>query len=270
MNKNSVVAVVIIILLCVGIVVYFSWQRAQEKPEPMQVEVPPPVQQPPPLPTPTVQQVIESPPAQPTLPKLPASDKLMFENLADLVGNKKLISLFNTEQIIHNIVATIDNLPRKRLSNNVMPIKQARGQFITEGSENDKAISTRNATRYAAYLKIAELIDSQKLVELYVRLYPLFQQAYEELGYPDKYFNDRLLTALDDLLATPDLHEPVKVIQPNVFYLYADPDLEARSAGQKILMRIGSKNAAKIKTKLLEIRQQLKRHMHDRKVDKIQ
>jgi hypothetical protein len=116
-------------------------------------------------------------------------------------------------------------------------------------------------------VRIAELIDAQKLGDVYVRLYPLFQQAYEELGYPKKYFNDRLLAVLDHLLATPDLNEPVKLVQPNVFYVYADPDLEARSAGQKILMRMGSKNEAKIKAKLREIKQQVMLHMHDKKAD---
>ena len=141
------------------------------------------------------------------------------------------------------------------------------GLFITEGSEDDKTISPKNAARYLAYVRIAELIDAQKLVEVYVRLYPLFQEAYEELGYPKKYFNDRLLVVLDHLLAAPDLNEPVKLVQPNVFYVYADPDLEARSAGQKILMRMGSKNEAKIKAKLREIKRQVMLHMHDKKVD---
>jgi hypothetical protein len=39
-----------------------------------------------------------------------------------------------------------------------------------------------------------------------------------------------------------------------VLHLYADPDLESRSAGQKILMRIGAENAVRIKAKLREIR----------------
>lgn len=30
-------------------------------------------------------------------------------------------------------------------------------------------------------------------MQFYVRLYPLFQKAYVELGYPNGYFNDRLI-----------------------------------------------------------------------------
>ena len=262
MKKSSLITTVIIIFLGLGVATYFYWQHIQPKPEPIAVPTPPP-----PAPAPPPQQVIEAPPEQPALPKLSESDGFMLGILAGLVGNKALMNLFHTQHIIHNIVATIDNLPRRHLPISVMPVKRVQGLFITQGPENDKTISPKNAARYSAYVKIAELIDSQKLGDVYVRLYPLFQEAYEELGYPKKYFNDRLLVVLDHLLAAPDLKEPVKIVQPNVFYLYADPDLEARSAGQKILMRIGGKNEAKIKAKLLEIKQQIRLHMREKKVD---
>jgi hypothetical protein len=90
-----------------------------------------------------------------------------------------------------------------------------------------------------------------------VHFYPLIQQDYRDLGYPKGYFNDRLIEAIDDLLAAPESKDPLQVVQPKVLYQYADPELEARSAGQKIMMRIGNENAAKLKAKLQEIRREL-------------
>jgi hypothetical protein len=87
-----------------------------------------------------------------------------------------------------------------------------------------------------------------------VHYYPLFQQAYRELGYPDGYFNDRLVVVIDHLLQTPDVTQPVALTQPNVMYEYADPALESRSAGQKLLLRSGPENETAIKAKLREIR----------------
>ena len=66
----------------------------------------------------------------------------------------------------------------------------------------------------------------------YRHFYPLFQQAYVDLGYPDGYFNDRLVEVIDHLLATPDVAGPIKLTQPSVFYQYADPSIEERSAGR--------------------------------------
>jgi hypothetical protein len=88
-----------------------------------------------------------------------------------------------------------------------------------------------------------------------VRLYPLFQQQYERLGYPGKYFNDRLMEVIDHLIATPDLADPVLLTQTRVLYQFTDPRLEQLSAGQKIMIRMGSDNAAKVKAKLREIRE---------------
>jgi len=63
--------------------------------------------------------------------------------------------------------------------------------------------------------------------------------------------------AIDDMLAAPELKEAPQLVQPKVWFQYADPDLEGRSAGQKILMRIGPANAAKVKSRLREIRSEL-------------
>src|SRR3954470_15613803 len=98
-----------------------------------------------------------------------------------------------------------------------------------------------------------EAIDTRALVYSYVHAYPLFQQAYEELGYPGQYFNDRVLAAIDDMLAAPQSDGPIVVVRPKVLYQFADPDLEARSAGQKIMMRVGKDNEIKMKSKLGEI-----------------
>jgi hypothetical protein len=43
-------------------------------------------------------------------------------------------------------------------------------------------------------------------------------------------------------------------VQPGVQYQYADPKIEALSAGQKALIRMGSANAAAVKEKLRALR----------------
>jgi hypothetical protein len=235
-----------------------------------QVEPEVAVQAPPPpivtAPKPEVRQIVEAPPATAPLPQLAESDSFMLDALAGLVANESLMKLFHTERIIRNIVATIDSLPSMKLPLKLLPVELASGQFMTAGKEGELSISPKNAARYTPYVKIAEAIDVKKLVGLYVRLYPLFQQAYVELGYPNNYFNDRLIEVLDDLLEAPDLKEPVKLIRPNVMYQFADPELEALSIGQRMLMRIGSKNEATMKARLREIKQELLLHMQNEKI----
>jgi hypothetical protein len=82
----------------------------------------------------------------------------------------------------------------------------------------------------------------------------LFQKAYQDLGYPNDYFNDRLVKAIDMLLATPQITGPIDLVRPNVMYVFADQSLESRPAGQKVLIRMGPDNAAVVKAKLTELR----------------
>jgi hypothetical protein len=131
--------------------------------------------------------------------------------------------------------------------------------FKATGRDGAVAIGADNAARYAPYVKAMDAVDTTKLVALYVHLYPLFQQAYVDLGYPSGYFNDRVFEVIDDLLATPDAPRSVALTQPKVLYEYADPALNDLSAGQKVLLRMGPENEAKVKAKLSEIKRALAR-----------
>ena len=255
--------VIAVVILGGALAAYYYWEQAQ--PEPKAVEVtalPPPIAPP----KPVLRQVVKVPEAQSPLPQLGESDSFMLEALASLIGKESVMKIFRVEQIIHNIVVTIDNLPNQSLPVNAMPITPVPGNLVVLVADGEMSISSKNTARYTPYVRLAGVVNTEKLVALYLRLYPLFQQSYEELGYSNKYFNDRVIEVIDNLLAAPDIKEPVKLVQPKIVYVYADPDLEGRSIGQRTLMRIGSENEAKVKTKLQEIRQELFLHMHAEEV----
>lgn len=246
----------ILVIVVGGIVAasYYYWQRNVEQQPP--VEAPPPQAE--------IEPVIRHPiqPAQPAgeakaLPSLDESDETTRDALAGLLSQEWIHELFQMEDIVRRIVVTIDNLPRRRVPLKHMPVKPTGPEFLAIGEEQSIFVNPDNYRRYTPYVRLAEAVETKKLVAGYVHLYPLFQQAYNDLGYPSGYFNDRLVEVIDNLLAAPDVKGPVKLVQPEVMYQFADPDLEARSAGQKILMRMGSENAGRIKAKLHEIRHEL-------------
>jgi hypothetical protein len=261
--KKTLIAATVAVILGGGFAAYFHWPHTQPRPGPTAAQAAPPsaIIAPP---KPEVRQVIAEPPRHTPLPKLSASDNFVFDALANLIANKSLMKFFHADRIVHNITATIDSLTYRRVPMSVLPVEPAPDKFLATAADDGLTISAKNAKRYVPYVEIAEAIDPKKLVELYVRLYPLFQQSYEDLGYPKKYFNDRLIAVLDNLLDAPDIKGAVKLVQPGVFYKYADPDLEGRSIGQRILVRSGSHNEAKIKSKLRAIRQELILHMHEK------
>jgi hypothetical protein len=177
--------------------------------------------------------------------------------LTALLGQEKLPSFLNLKNLIHRVVATVDNLPRDHLSARLLPVEPVTGLPVMQTVGDDLVLSPRNAARDHAYIRLADAAPTDALVAVYARLYPLFQEQYERLGYPDKYFNDRVIEVIDHLLATPEVPEPIRLHQPQVLYEFADPTLERLSAGQKILVRIGKTNRTKLKSKLQELRHAL-------------
>jgi len=197
------------------------------------------------------------PEAAAALPTLENSDALLRRSIAGLIGNEAFAKHVIPQSMVHRIVATVDNLPRETAPRRVWPLHSVPGAFAVSGGTENFTIDPQNAARYAPYVRVMDAIDTQALVKTYVATYPLFQKAYEQLGYPGQNFNDRLLEAIDDLLAAPDLDGPPPLVRPKVRYQFLDPDLETRSAGQKILLRMGKDNALVVKAKLRDLRREL-------------
>jgi len=248
------------LILILGIAVFSaSFYNAFLKVRPVPQPVTPAPVPPPPAPPkePEIRFPVPEQQQKQPLPSLNESDSTMTQAMGTLWNGQSLEQVLHLQDVIRRVVATVDGLPRRKLPVRIRPTKPAAGQFLVSHDENTVTISPENSKRYSPYVRLAESLDAKKLVALYVHFYPLFQQAYLNLGYPKGYFNDRLIEAIDDLLATPEITAPAKLVRPKVFYQFADPELEERSAGQKILMRIGHDNAARIKAKLREIRNEL-------------
>jgi len=246
------------ILLAGAGVAYYFWRTSPFEPGagPPRAEspaAPAPAAQP----EPAIQHPLALPATPEALPPLAQSDGSVRDALAKLLGSEARVALLQPERIVSRIVVTIDNLPRRSVPARMLPLKPVPGAFETT---RGAAIDARNAARYAPYVALVQGLDARAAVDLYVRFYPLFQKAYAELGDPRGYFNDRVIAAIDDLLEAPEAKEPPALARPGVLYQFADPALESRSAGQKLLLRMGGANAAKVKAKLREFRAELAKH----------
>src|ERR1041385_3599950 len=200
-----------------------------------------------------------APPAEPAkpLPSIEQSDAMMRDTVSGLVGRKAFEAMVYPSQLVRRIVATVDNLPRETAPRRVMPLAAVPGAFGASGEGDEMVLSAANAQRYSGYVHVFEALDARALAQRYAEAYPLFQRAYADLGFPKARFHDRLLAAIDDMLEAPVPTGPVKLVRPKVLYQFADPELEGLSAGQKIMVRMGPENEARVKAKLREIRRAL-------------
>jgi hypothetical protein len=275
MNKlNLLIIALAIIISILALTIFFQKSFVTEEPvsQPVQtpqlqpekksiVHYPVPSQPQVELPEPEQEEQQEVTTTVPELPeKLPPvqqSDESIQQALGNLKIKKSLFSLILQENFIQRLVVTIDNLPEKRLPRAHLPLMPPTGRYIVSGTTEAPQTSRRNRPRYEEHIELLEALNPEFVVKIYVHFYPLFQTAYQQLGYKNAYFNDRLVNVIDHLLETPSPPEPVQLSQPLVLYVYADPLLENLSAGQKILLRIGPEHRDKVKKILKEYRDKL-------------
>jgi hypothetical protein len=192
-----------------------------------------------------------------------------------LLGRQSAGSFLQLDDLPRRLVATVDNLGRAHAPAMLWPTLPTPGRFSVATIDGVTVIGADNAARYTPFVLFAETIDVRHAVDLYVRMYPLLQSAYRQLGYPGRNFNDRLIEVIDLLLAAPELQGPVRLQltevrgpipseRPWVRYEFVHPQLESLPAGQKIMVRVGLANERRLKQRLAEVRREIVERGHKR------
>ena len=142
----------------------------------------------------------------------------MHDSLAGVIGRDAVEQFLVPQNIVRHIVVTVDNLPQHKVAVELRPVKPTAGQAVTATQGDVTTLVEANFARYAPLVHVVQGTDVKSLALVYQRLYPLFQQSYEDLGYPGKYFNDRLVEVIDHLLQAPEVAGPIRLVQPKVVF----------------------------------------------------
>jgi hypothetical protein len=195
------------------------------------------------------------PPPAVALPALGDSDALALSTLQALAAS--LAPWLVSEDFVQTFVVTVDNLTAQKLPPHRRLVKPLGGNFLVLHDTGSLHIDPANAARYAPVVNALTAIDPARVAERYRELYPLVQQAWVELGNTESYFNDRLIAVLDHLTAATPPTEPVALVQPKVFYRYADAVLEGESVGRRALFRLGAEQMRRVQIWLGALRKAL-------------
>jgi hypothetical protein len=206
---------------------------------------------------PSVRHPIEAPAAALPLPPLADSDAEIIAALSEVMDASLLRRYFELETLARRFVVCVDLLPSGKLPLQARLAHRVEGRFAVTEHGDGSTLDPSNEARYAPLLQFLTTQDTATLARVYRRFHPLLQQAYGEIGYPELYFNDRLVAVIDHLLAVQAPVEPIALVQPKVFYTYADPALESASAGHRILYRLGPAHRARVLQWLGRLRAEL-------------
>lgn len=279
--KYWIIGALVVVLAAVGWYLYNASEPAVEEAAvpgstPLVEEtVPPPAVTAPPVTEPAMVEPAPEPEPEveePALPDLAESDEEALQTLSNLVGETAPVQNYVVEEgVISRIVATVDALDGRQVPAVIQAVEGPGGELQATPDEQPDTIirnevgdpipqyqlNPANYRRYTPYVEMLEAVEPEDVASTYRAYEPLFEEAFDQLGYPEGNFEERLLTVIDEMLATPEPEQPLQLVKPEAYYLFADEDLESLSAGQKVLLRMGPENARRVKAKLREIRSAL-------------
>ncbi len=233
-----------LVLTLSGVGLYFLL-RPQEPANPL-----PSVVTPAPAPVATAAVVTAPAPPRLELPPLNASDVVIRGWVAALSANRDLAVWLIPDQLIRRFVTAVDNIaededPIAHLRHLAPPTR-----FQAMGQRSALVADPRSFRRFEGFARVAESIDATAAARLYLNLRPLFDAAYAELGHAPGEFDQTFSRALARLLATPASPRRFELVRQKQFFAFADPRLEALAPAQKVLIRMGPDNRAKVQAGL--------------------
>lgn len=240
---------------------------APRAPEPIQrVETPAPTPTPI-LPTerPAPEPVVVNEPVVPEvveevidLPVLNESDDFLAERIQGLETGTRLLSLIVSDDMIRKFVVFVDNVADGNLPQLEYPVRRpSQAMAVRELDENLFEMQTVSYQRYTPIVDGLAAVSPERVIPIYRMMKPLFQEAYRELGYGNRNFDDTVIRAIDTVLNASTAEGPFQLIKPKVMYIYADSDIERLNPVEKQLLRLGPQNAEKLKLALRQYRERL-------------
>ncbi|MEM7583674.1 MAG: DUF3014 domain-containing protein [Acidobacteriota bacterium] len=244
-----VVGLVIVGILACSAFIYYQIVRGLEPtqtPDPVG-ETPPP---PPPPPPPTQLPAIEVPP-------LDSSDEVIRSLAEGLSDHPQLARWLAPDNLVRRLVAAVANIANDETPRPHIGHLEPPGSFKVAESYGQLIIDPASYARYDRLVEVFSSLDTAAGLRLYHSMKPLFDEAYEELGYPAGDFEPALLKAIDQVLAAPVPAGEIQVKKRVKNYRFADPALERLSPAEKHLLRMGPANAREVKKKLQFLRSAL-------------
>jgi hypothetical protein len=240
---------------------------APRAPEPIVREETPAPSPSPVIPTPVEPTIAVIEPTEPEvveevieLPVLNESDDFLAEKIEGLETGVRLLSLIVSEDVIRKFVVFVDNVADGNLPQLEYPVRRlGQAMAVRELDENLFEMQTVSYQRYTPLVDSLAAVNPEGALAIYRMMKPLFQEAYAEIGYPNRNFDTTLVRAIDTVLNARTAEGPFQLIKPKVMYVYADSEVERMSPVEKQLLRMGPQNAEKLKLALRQYRDSLAR-----------
>jgi Protein of unknown function (DUF3014) len=186
------------------------------------------------------------------VPELGVSDEFVRALVRQLSSHPALVSWLASDQLVRAATVVVDKIAIGSSPSRELRALGPATPFLVTAGPGVLRIDPKGYARYDTFANVIDSIDTEGASRAFRRLRPLFQQAFDELGYTNLTFDDRLALALGRLVDTPVPEGDVAVLATSVTFQFADPELEALSPAQKHLLRMGPRNMRLVQHKIRE------------------
>jgi hypothetical protein len=186
------------------------------------------------------------------VPPLDESDGVVRDLVRQLSTHPRVLAWLATDGLIRNFSVVVENIANGQTPAKHLQVLRPSASFATTGTGTDIRIDPASYDRYTPIADAVASVDAQAAARVYATLKPRLEEAHRELN-PEP-FDRTLERAIVRLLDTPIPPGGEQLIPKGAgAYQFADPGLEALSPAQKLLLRMGPRNARIVQDKLREI-----------------
>jgi hypothetical protein len=193
------------------------------------------------------------PPAVEPAPPAPGSEAELQKLLAGVTRDDNLRRWFEREDLLRTWAIVLDNLAEGSLPRHQLDFLEPAEKFSVIERDGKLFMDPRGHARYDLVAAAISSVDAKAFAKVVRAVHPLLEKAWQALGYPNRSLDARAAQALDQLASAPVLHSEPPLERAGRLYVFADPELEELGAVEKLLLRMGPKNAARVQSKAREI-----------------
>jgi hypothetical protein len=173
------------------------------------------------------------------LPPLDRMDGFLRPLLSALSARPELVKWLATDDLVGQLAMAIDQAAGGGSPARDFKVIAPSGPFATTRRGTRRTIDPAGYQRYDGLVLTVTSIDASNVARIFKTIQPRLNEAYRGLGHPEANVEPAVRKAIDILLDTPAVKDPIELTGDATGWQYADPDLEALTPSQKQLLRMG-------------------------------
>lgn len=230
-RRRGLVALLVVVVAGLIAGGYFWWQRQAEVPV---------------APAPEVQAAAPTVAAPDDAPLVPAAelDARAREALEKLSAEPEWAGWLTEKDLLRRLIGAVSSVAAGELPRTSLGFLSPKGTFTVQEEGTRVFADPAAFQRHAAIARVVQGMDMKLAAAAFGLLSPLLEQIHREGAPPGVSFRDEVDRAAQRILSVPVIEGELELVARGAHWAYADPELEALPAADKLLLRMGPETLA--------------------------